>query len=484
MKNTKLSFEGMSHNLQYVFTNRGVVKLSEQLNDLNGKNYLSYTYNNLNVAIDIMKENFDFKFKTGQLDLVEYAAAPRKFLANIIEIYRPENSITLIKEWENIFGGDLLLINESVDRLIIESRITESWESFKVLLEQWYNPADWGRAVVKGGKNVLGYSKEKTQQFAKWGASQINQIQQKGIWNYAKEKGAALWDTVKNAVKSAYKCLRDNPVECLMEGIRAIVMSAGGIAVLTGISMIPAIGQIPTVIIFGALLLWDLYKMASGKYESGEYQWTVIDIVVDAISLLLPALGKVLKAATMGIKTFAQFGKQAISKGGVLLKVFNAIKGGLVTLGGYITKAATWFGEKLGITSMKNWGVKATTQLNKLTNEMVAGSKGKLKNKITSNLSSKVKPVSVGQKVKSGLNKAYRPDLGKVIPATGVIVKSMGKTFLITTAICAALGLNGATCTQKVESGEVTPEQIKQAEKEIQDQLEQNINIDNIEFEL
>ena len=61
MKNTKLSFEGMSHNLQYVFTNRGVVKLSEQLNDLNGKNYLSYTYNNLNVAIDIMKENFDFK---------------------------------------------------------------------------------------------------------------------------------------------------------------------------------------------------------------------------------------------------------------------------------------------------------------------------------------------------------------------------------------------------------------------------------------
>ena len=171
MKKTKLSFEGVSHNLQYVFTNRGVVKLSEQLNDLNGKNYLSYTYNNLNVAIDIMKENFDFKFKTGQLDLVEYAAAPRKFLANIIEIYRPENSITLIKEWENIFGGDLLLINESVDRLIIESRITESWESFKVLLEQWYNPADWGRAVVKGAKNVYDYTKEKTQQFAKWGVT-------------------------------------------------------------------------------------------------------------------------------------------------------------------------------------------------------------------------------------------------------------------------------------------------------------------------
>ena len=480
MKKTKLSFEGVSHNLQYVFTNRGVVKLSEQLNDLNGKNYLSYTYNNLNVAIDIMKENFDFKFKTGQLDLVEYAAAPRKFLANIIEIYRPKNSITLIKEWENIFGGDLLLINESVDRLIIESRITESWESFKVLLEQWYNPADWGRAVVKGAKNVYNYGKEKTQQFAKWGASQINQIQQKGIWNYAKEKGAALWDTVKNAVKSAYKCLSNNFVECLMEGIRDVVMSAGGIAVLTGISMIPAIGQIPTVIIFGALLLWDLYKMMSGKYESGEYQWSVMDIVIDAISLLLPALGKVVKAATMGIKSFASLGKAAVSKGGVLLKVFNAIKGGIVKLGGYITQAATWLGEKLGMTTLKSWGSKATAQLSKITDDMVAGSGGKIATKA----STKIKPVSTGQKAKDFLNKSYRPDLGKVIPAKGVIVKSAGNAFLVTTALCAALGLNGATCTEKIENGEVTPEQIKQAEKEIQDQLQQNINVDDLEFEL
>ena len=465
MKNTKLSFEGMSHNLQYVFTNRGVVKLSEQLNDLNGKNYLSYTYNNLNVAIDIMKENFDFKFKTGQLDLVEYAAAPRKFLANIIEIYRPENSITLIKEWENIFGGDLLLINESVDRLIIESRITESWESFKVLLEQWYNPADWARGLGKGIKNAYDYGNEKFQKFTKWGASQINQIQQKGIWNYAKEKGAALWDTVKNAVKSAYKCLRNNFVECLMEGIRDVVMSAGGIAVLTGISMIPAIGQIPTVIIFGALLLWDLYKMASGKYESGgpeNYQWDVWDIVIDAISLLLPALGKVVKGLGGNIKTFAQFGKQAISKGGVLLKVFNAIQGGIAKLGGYIAKAATWLGEKLGMTSMKNWGSKATAQLSKITDDMVAGGGGK----ITTKVASKIKPASVGQKTKDFLNKAYRPALGNEIPATGVIVKSMRNTFLVTTAICAALGLNGATCTQKIESGEVTPEQYEAAKKQ------------------
>jgi len=478
----KLIFEGISHNLQYVFTNRGVSRISEQLNDLNGKNYVSYNHNNLNVAIDIMKENTEFKFKTGKLDLVEYAAAPRRFLNNIIEIFQPENSISLIKEWETIFGGDLLLINESVDNLIIESRINESWESFKVLLEWTINPFNsdfWsvdnakeiGSGIAKGAENVYNYGKEKVQQFKKWGGEQIQQIQQKGIWNYAKEKGAALWDTVKNAVKSAYKCLTNNFAECLMEGIRGAVMSAGGIAVLTGLSIIPAIGQIPTVIIFGALLLWDLYKMMSGKYESGEYQWNVFDIIVDAVSLLLPALGKIIKVSMGGIKTFAQFGKAAISKGGVLFKVFTAIKGGIAKLGGYITKAATWIGEKLGMTSLKNWGSRATAQLKKFTDDMVAGSGGKIVKKTVS----KTKPGSISQKVKSGLNKIYRPDLGKAIPATGVIVKSAGKAFLVTTAICAALGLNGATCTEKIESGEVTPEQIKQAELEIQQQMGKNI---------
>ena len=99
---------------------------------------------------------------------------------------------------------------------------------------------------------------------------------------------------------------------------------------------------------------------------------------------------------------------------------------------------------------------------------MVAGGGGK----ITTKVASKIKPASVGQKTKDFLNKAYRPALGNEIPATGVIVKSMRNTFLVTTAICAALGLNGATCTEKIESGEVTPEQYEAAKKEAEKQAD------------
>ena len=107
-----LVIEGISHNLQYVFTNKGVTKISAQLNDLNGENYVPYTYDNLNVAIDIMRENIEFKYRIGKLDIIEYAAAPRKFLNNLVEIFKPQNPVSLIKEWETIFGNDLILINE------------------------------------------------------------------------------------------------------------------------------------------------------------------------------------------------------------------------------------------------------------------------------------------------------------------------------------------------------------------------------------
>ena len=128
---SQLRFQGVSHDLQYVFTNKGVTRISDQLNDLNGRNYLPYTYGNLNVAVDIMRENSNFKYKTGQIDLVEYSSESRKFLHQLTEIFQPDNTISILKEWEENFGSKLLLINESVDKLIIESRITESWNQIK-----------------------------------------------------------------------------------------------------------------------------------------------------------------------------------------------------------------------------------------------------------------------------------------------------------------------------------------------------------------
>jgi hypothetical protein len=515
-------FEGISENMSYLFTNKGVTKISLELNDLNGKNYVPYTYENLNVAIDILKENIDFRYKTGIINLQEYTSHPRKFLNTLFEIFKPKNQISLINEWEIRFGSNLLLINESVDDLIIESKINESWTSFKILLEQWYNPVDWGKSVAKGAQNVYDYGKEKTSQLKQWGQEQSKQIKDKGVVDWAKDKASAVWKSVKEGITKAWNCVKANPVECIMEGMRRLVYTAAGTAVLTGVSFIPVVGQITNGIIFGSLLIWDIYKALSGKYESGEYQWSYLDIIVDAIAILLPAASKILKTAAVGVRSFAQFGKMAATKGGWFLKAFNAIKLGMTKLVSAISNSAKFIGDKLGIKWLSNFAGKATSKLQSWVDEMVAAG-GKTAPKVTQqsvkslNSTQKAaydkllaswkvqqkalgKPnLNPGQATRNKLIKQAKTfnqqtkqiwgkGVPKPIPPKGVILKSMGKSFLVTTALCSALGLEGTTCREKIESGEVTPEQIAAAEKEIQQNLSQSIEdqggFDDLEFEL
>lgn len=521
----QLKFEGISENMSYLFTNKGVTKISSELNDLNGRNYVPYTYENLNVAIDILKENVFFKYKIGKINLQEYCSQPRKFLNTLIEIYQPKNQITLIKEWEESFGSKLFLINESTDNLIIESRINESWEFFKHLLEQWYNPADWGRMAVKGVKNIYDYGKEKGTQAVNWGKEQASQIKDKGVLQYTKDKAASVWQSVKNGITKAWNCITANPVECIMEGMRTLVFSAPGVAILTGAEFIPVVGQVSNSIIFGSLLIWDTYKALSGKYEEGQYKWSIWEIIFDMASLFLPIAGKILKSSLVGVKSFAQFGKMAVKEGGLLYKIFNVIKSGLGTILSAITNSAKFIGDKLGIKWLSNFGGKASSKIENWVSEMSAGAAGTAP-KVSKSLKSlstaeraeydkleiawKKQQESLGKgnlkpgqttreklinqakqnvsSPKQQLKNIWSKSPKAPIPPKGVIVKRMGSSFLVTTALCAALGLDSVTCQNKIENGEVNDEEIKKAQEKIQQDLEKGIEdaggFDDLEFEL
>jgi hypothetical protein len=459
---------GISENMGYLFTDKGVTRMSYEKNDLNGKNFATYTHENLNIALDILKENINFKYKVGKLSLTEYTSEPRKFLNFLVETYQPQNSIKIIQEWENNFGDKLLLINESVDNLIIESRINEAWDSFKIILNE-FDPIGW---VTTGAKNLYNYGKEKATQLKTWTKDQAKQIKDKGFTQWAKDKASNVWNYVKDKVAAAWNCVKSG-VECIMEGMRDLVYSAAGTAILTGVSFIPVIGQVTNGIIFGSLLIWDVYKGLSGK------GWDIMNIIVDAIALLAPALGKMIKTAFVGIKSFAQLGAAAASKGGIFAKVFNVLKSGIGTLKNLVGKAATWLGEKLGLKSLQTWGTKVQQKLGSMVDEMTnAGGKGVKGAK-------GVKP-SIASKqpgFKQQVKQIWAKPKPSPIPPKGVILKSMGQTFLVTTAICAALGLDGFTCKEKIESGEVTPEQIRKAEQDIQKQLLQNIESSGDEFE-
>jgi hypothetical protein len=447
---SKLGSISFSENMNYLFTDKGVTKLSLEENDLNGKNFVSYTYDNLNIAIDILKENMEFRFKTGKISLLEYTSEPRKFLYSVLEIVQPKNPINIIKEWESNFGDKLILINESSDKLLLEEKIDKSWNSFKILFEQWYNPLSKDFAIYQGAKNVYDWGQDKINKGVKWAKEQGKEIKDKGFINWAKDSAKSIWNKVKNGITSAWKCVTENPVECIMEGMRSLVFTAGGVAALTGLSMIPVVGQVSNGIIFGSLLIWDIYKWISGKYESGKYQWSVMDIVVDSISLLAPYLGKIVKTLGLGVKSFTQLGKLAATKGGVLSKIVTIIKSGIGKLSGFIRSAAKWLGEKLGLTSMVKWGEKANTQLTKMSDDLTTG------------INSVKQPSQLKQIWKK---------TPIVASSKSEILKKMNNSFAFAATFCAALNLDGLTCKEKIEKGEISDEKLKMAQEKANQEL-------------
>lgn len=484
-----LQFQGVSQNLKYIFTNKGIVPISNTILKESDYKFIDYSFENLNLAVEIMMEHNELFYKNGVIKLTEYTTASRKFLNNLVEIFQPQNSIQILSEFETKVGSKLLLLNESVDKNIIENNVKNSWNYLKLLVEdevKWYNPLSWN--WKKGAQNVANFAQQTTTDVKDWGKEQVKQIKQKGIGTYLKDKASSIWDSVKNAVKSAYKCLTNNFAECLFENLRKAAMSPVGMGVMVGLSYaIPGVGQVPDIIVFGSLLIWDVYKMLSGKYESGEYAWGWGDIIIDSVMMLLPALGPILKGLLGGVKSIGQFAAKAFTKGGALMKAFNLLKAGASKLIGFIGKASAWIGEKLGLTWLKNIGPRAESVVSNMTKELeaasAAGKTFKPKEALTQTIKKGQQTIQkAGQELskKGSQLKQFFKD-GKLLNPVPVVAKKTGKVIVLTAAFCAAMGVDGYTCEEKAENGEFTQEMVDNYNKGIQNY--ENAQVSQEDFE-
>lgn len=466
MNDNNFKLLAISHDVKYLFTNRGILETSMVFQKGNGR-FIEYTHDNLPIGLEMLKEHFQTFYNAGQISLLEYSNSPRKVLYNLMEILQPTNSTQIIKEWEELFGDKLLLINESVDKLLVENRVNNAWNGVSQILEKWtinpfnsdfYTADNWstiGSGVAKGVKNAAEWTGGQIKKGVDWGVDQVKQIRDKGFLTWAGEKVSAVWESIKSTIAAAYNCITSG-IECIMEGIREASLSAIGMGVMTAVSFIPAVGQVADVVVFGSLLIWDIYKMLSGKYETGKYAWNWFDIIIDAVCCIVPFLGKGLKEGAVGIKTMEQLGTKAATEGGIFRKVLNALKGGLGKITSAIGQGIKFLGEKLGLEFLTKWGSKVEGIIGKGIKEATAAE----------------------AKAAAGAGKSFVKRAGeklgniaknfKLTKPLSVVVKKTGKTVLVTAALCSALGLDGWSCKHKIESGEVTPEQIANAEKEIQ----------------
>jgi len=411
MENINLQFEGISKNLKYIFTNNGYYDLVEDK---------SFRYNEINLTrgVEMLKEISIMEYSSGQITLQEHLSNPRKTITNLINILSPENSINILKEWEINFGDKLLLINESVDNLLIETRINEAWEGAKYIIEGilgdiWDGAKSIGSKIVQGAK----WAGDKVVQGAKWVGGKLKQG----------------WEWIKDKAIKAWNCLKNNFVECLMEGLRSAMMSVVGIAVETFLA-VTGIGAPIPMILWGLMLVWDVYKMFSGKYESGEYAWSWFDVIIDIVGVATAGAGAAALSAVRGtfkgVKTIGGIFAKGSKMGGVVGKTLSTIGNTIKTIGGKILGAlesgAKWIADKFGIKWLSNSVSKAKSVVDDI-GKAATGATVKTGTKTATQTvkAGTEKGLSTFGKAKQAYGKAFDSTIGKIGANT-----KMGKTTL------------------------------------------------------
>ena len=329
----ELKIESITYDLQYFFTNKGIVKIS--LDETEDKiTTLEYNLSNLKLGLSILKENLQVKFDMGLINETDYIYSARKFLYESMNISKVTNHITIINEWETKYGKNLLFINENSDRTDLRKIFENSWTG----LQNLYNQKLIDTLIL-----------ERT--WLQWG-----------------------WDNIKSTISKAFTCAKGSGyIDCFMEGLRTIATSFLGVAILTGVSFIPAVGQIPNVVIFGALLIYDIYKMMTGK------KYYVSDIIVDIISLLAPSIAKGVGAYTKGLTNF--YGLGVLAGKGTFGTLIQTISKGIGSLATIVGKTVGYFATKLGIKWLGDMAKYFQDGMTKITTDIAAGKKAAEKGK-------------------------------------------------------------------------------------------------------
>jgi hypothetical protein len=300
--------------------------------------------------IDIIGENVAFLAQDIKTDLKEISSFTRKNVYHVLECFgETDKKLSLMMEYEVKFGSSLLTESVTNPKAIV----AETWGWIKeqvTILEQTYNPFNkdfWSKSNAKQiGSNVVSGAKSAA----------------KSVVDTSKSIGKAVGNAVLHpidTIKKGYNWVKENGLGALMEKIRDGLYSGVGTAIQIFLQF-TGVGNVAVAIVWGAMLVYDLYKVFSGK----EWSWT--DILFDVLGMISGAAVKVLKG---GMKVAGITKSMPMAKGVQTLAANPATKGFMATIGKGIStvfnllkKSGNWLAQKLGLkwvsgvmTKAENW---------------------------------------------------------------------------------------------------------------------------------
>ena len=345
----------LSQNGRYILANRMVYDIS--LDESVSINDLSFGF-----WFDFIKENSISSLFNKTKTTLEIQKILRETVYNISEIFDIDSKLNVLIEYETKFGNNLLIeseenlssiINETFD--FVKSKLL----SYGILSEQsWW---------------------DKTKNFVSSTAKKVSD-KVSGAWNWVKEKGAG-W---------------------FFENLRSALFSWGGAAVQAFLSSgaTAGIGNVVLVIVWGAMLAYDIYLAVGGNVN-----W--VNLIIDIIGIVTTGPGA--KIVGEAFKKLGIFGKklplnsilETLSKSSIgkwFVGIIEMAVKGLSGIANTLTKGITWLAEKFGINFTNSSG-KLQTFLNKAVTDIsssptlktVAGKVGQKAGKtLVKNVASKV----------------------------------------------------------------------------------------------
>jgi hypothetical protein len=359
----------------YISKNGRYMMLETSIYDRVNNRYADINEISFSDLINIIGENIEFMSQDLKSDLLELSSFTRKTVYHVLEYFETDKKLSLMTEYEVKFGSPLLTENVVNPKQLIR----ESWDWVKQqtqLLEQTFNPfnrdfytsSNWKEA----GTNL------------KTGATSAVKAVTNAVLNPI--------DTAKKGIE----WVKENGIGGVMEKVREGLSSGPGIAIQI-FAQFTGVGNIGVAVIWGAMLLWDLYKVFTGK------EWNWIDLIFDVLGILSTGAAKSFKIAAKSVGVTGQGGLAGMRAGLAKLSTNPSTKGFMSTISKGFSKvlesiksSGAWLSEKLGIKWINDVVGRAGTWmtenilnpiLGKTTSNVISkGTKATVKNKAQSDM--------------------------------------------------------------------------------------------------
>lgn len=327
-----MKYLGISLDNKYVFTSKGFY-----ICEGHGK-FVPYGTKMLPHLFEAARKNMRIKYRNGLISLSEYKTQPKKILYEFFKKVDPKSTKKVLLEYDRRTRKNL--ITENDNKLIIDEKISEAWDTTKLLIE--YSLWDLGSDISSGLSSAYDYASKKVTQASDWVVDKAKKVANV-VGDGLSWVGQKIMQGLDYVAQQIIIPIIKQGVIPLIRWIRRNLNTYAGIIADVILSVLPTV--VVMKVIWGLIVVLDLYEIGTGDYDPKDperKQMPFVFLTVDIISLLFSVVAA--RGVKATLKVVAKQKAAALGPGilrTTLTKLLNSmpkLKGLLMQAKSFLTK--------------------------------------------------------------------------------------------------------------------------------------------------